>query len=170
MKKLFRLLFLVLLMLAVGLVAKDVSVKGYYRKDGTYVAPYHRTSPNNTKNDNYSTEGNINPYTGKPGTKPRDPPADAPAAPAQAAPSEAEKTPEAPANVSPAMTRKDRWHSLNSKMEAADVEKLLGKPETTEQATLLTWKYPDGEVVFANGHVLGWRQSSDSTADASERQ
>lgn len=47
----------------------DVSVKGYYRKDGTYVKPYHRSSPNKTDADNWSTKGNVNPYTGKEGTK-----------------------------------------------------------------------------------------------------
>jgi hypothetical protein len=45
------------------------SVSGYTRKDGTYVAPSHATDPNGTKNDNYSTKGNVNPYTGKAGTK-----------------------------------------------------------------------------------------------------
>ncbi len=50
-------------------VFADESVNGYYRKDGTYVQPYHRSSPNNTENDNWSTKGNINPYTGKEGTK-----------------------------------------------------------------------------------------------------
>jgi hypothetical protein len=50
----------------------QVDVQGYYRKDGTYVAPYERTAPNSTRNDNYSTRGNVNPYTGVPGTKPRD--------------------------------------------------------------------------------------------------
>ncbi|MCC6932576.1 MAG: hypothetical protein IT292_04895 [Deltaproteobacteria bacterium] len=39
------------------------------RKNGTYVAPHYRSSPNSTKLDNWSTEGNINPYTGKTGTK-----------------------------------------------------------------------------------------------------
>ena len=34
--------------------AGDVSVNGYYRKDGTYVQPYHRSSPNETVRDNYS--------------------------------------------------------------------------------------------------------------------
>lgn len=48
----------------------DVHVRGYYRKNGTYVAPHYRSSPNQTKSDNWSTKGNINPYTGKPGTKP----------------------------------------------------------------------------------------------------
>jgi hypothetical protein len=46
----------------------QVRVKGYVTKNGTYVAPYYRSSPNSTKLDNYSTKGNINPYTGKAGT------------------------------------------------------------------------------------------------------
>lgn len=44
-------------------------VSGYVRKNGTYVAPYYRTAPNSTKLDNWSTKGNVNPYTGKAGTK-----------------------------------------------------------------------------------------------------
>lgn len=50
----------------------DHVVSGYTRRDGTYVHSYHATDPNSTRNDNYSTRGNINPYTGEPGTKPRD--------------------------------------------------------------------------------------------------
>lgn len=50
----------------------DVYVRGYTKKDGTYVQPHHRTSPDNTRNNNYSTYGNTNPYTGQQGTKPRD--------------------------------------------------------------------------------------------------
>lgn len=42
-------------------------VSGYLRKDGTYVQGHYRTSPNATINDNFSTYGNINPYTGKHG-------------------------------------------------------------------------------------------------------
>lgn len=45
-----------------------VHVKGYYRSNGTYVQPHYRSSPNGTVLDNYSTKGNINPYTGKEGT------------------------------------------------------------------------------------------------------
>lgn len=45
------------------------SKKGYVKKDGTYVAPSYATNPNNTKTDNYSSKGNVNPYTGKEGTK-----------------------------------------------------------------------------------------------------
>lgn len=44
-------------------------VRGYYRNNGTYVAPHYRSSPNNTKADNWSTKGNYNPYTGKQGTR-----------------------------------------------------------------------------------------------------
>lgn len=52
--------------------AQDVYVRGYYRDNGTYVAPHYRTAPNSTVNDNYSTIGNMNPYTGEAGTKPRE--------------------------------------------------------------------------------------------------
>ena len=45
---------------------------GYITRKGTYVAPYHHTMPNRTRNDNFSTKGNYNPYTGKAGTKRRD--------------------------------------------------------------------------------------------------
>ncbi|MHA8054046.1 hypothetical protein [Aquirufa sp. OSTEICH-129A] len=44
-------------------------ISGYTNSYGTYVEPYYRTSPNSTINDNYSTRGNINPYTGSYGTK-----------------------------------------------------------------------------------------------------
>lgn len=47
--------------------SQDVWVDGYYR-NGTYVKGHYRTRANGTKSDNYSTEGNVNPYTGKPGT------------------------------------------------------------------------------------------------------
>lgn len=43
-------------------------VKGYTKKNGTYVAPHYKTPPNKSKFDNFSTKGNINPYTGKKGT------------------------------------------------------------------------------------------------------
>lgn len=46
----------------------DTYVNGYFRKNGTYVQPHYRTSPNGTTLDNYSTRGNVNPYTGKAGT------------------------------------------------------------------------------------------------------
>lgn len=47
-------------------------VSSYVTKSGTYVSGHYQTNPNSTRNDNYSTRGNINPHTGQPGTKPRD--------------------------------------------------------------------------------------------------
>jgi hypothetical protein len=43
-------------------------VSGYTTKNGVYVPPHHATNPNDTKLDNWSTRGNVNPYTGKAGT------------------------------------------------------------------------------------------------------
>ena len=47
----------------------DTHVNGYIKRDGIYVQPHYRTHPNSTQRDNYSTKGNVNPYTGKRGTK-----------------------------------------------------------------------------------------------------
>lgn len=49
------------------------TVRGYTKKDGTYVQGHHRTAPDGRKGNNWSTRGNVNPYTGKPGTKPESP-------------------------------------------------------------------------------------------------
>lgn len=46
-----------------------VTVRGYFRKDGTYVAGHKRTAPDGDFNNNWSTQGNVNPYTGEVGTK-----------------------------------------------------------------------------------------------------
>jgi hypothetical protein len=47
----------------------DHYVHPYATKNGTYVHGHMQTNPNHTKSDNFSTRGNANPYTGKPGTK-----------------------------------------------------------------------------------------------------
>ena len=65
-------LFLVAFLFFSVVSFSQVSVRGYYRSNGTYVQPHQRTAPNYTRNDNYSTVGNVNPYTGKAGTQPRD--------------------------------------------------------------------------------------------------
>lgn len=49
--------------------AQDVRVEGYYRKNGTYVQPHYRSRPDGNTSNNWSTRGNVNPYTGKAGTK-----------------------------------------------------------------------------------------------------
>lgn len=49
--------------------AKTVHVKGKLRKDGTYVKPHYKSSPDKSRYNNYGTKGNVNPYTGKKGTR-----------------------------------------------------------------------------------------------------
>ena len=49
--------------------ARTTRVKSGITKTGTYRPPHLRTSPNKTKIDNWSTKGNVNPFTGKKGTK-----------------------------------------------------------------------------------------------------
>ncbi len=49
-----RIVFAAIAALAFASVAHaQVSVRGYTRSDGTYVAPHTRSSPNNTTTDNY---------------------------------------------------------------------------------------------------------------------
>jgi len=68
--------FLGLLILAATLsifsTAEDVYVEGYTKSNGTYVAPHYRSSPDSSINNNWSTKGNVNPYTGEEGYIPRD--------------------------------------------------------------------------------------------------
>jgi hypothetical protein len=49
--------------------ASDVHVRGYTKRNGTVVRPYYRTRENSTQRDNFSTKGNVNPYTGRVGKK-----------------------------------------------------------------------------------------------------
>ena len=56
-------------LLVPSLASAQVYVQGYTRNDGTYVAPHYRSSPNSSTYDNYSTRGNVNPYTGQAGTR-----------------------------------------------------------------------------------------------------
>lgn len=58
--------------LLVGTAHADRYVNGYTRRDGTYVQGHYRSDANSTYNDNYSTRGNYNPYTGEPGYHRRD--------------------------------------------------------------------------------------------------
>jgi hypothetical protein len=61
---------LLLIVIFVGsLASADVYVEGYTRSNGTYVSPHYRSSPNGTTLDNYSTQGNTNPWTGSTGTR-----------------------------------------------------------------------------------------------------
>ncbi len=71
---LFKKVIVFLLLVVIGLSISNFSeaatrVRGYYRKDGTYVAPHYRSDPDGSFYNNWSTKGNINPYTGEEGTK-----------------------------------------------------------------------------------------------------
>ena len=48
--------------------AADTWVNGYYRQNGTYVQGHYRTAPDNNPYNNYSSQGNVNPYNGNRGT------------------------------------------------------------------------------------------------------
>jgi len=43
----------------------SVHVRGYFRSNGTYVAPHMRSAPDGNPYNNWSFPGNVNPYTGK---------------------------------------------------------------------------------------------------------
>ena len=63
-----KLATIVALIVASATVSADTYVRGYIRSDGSYVAPHYRSSPDSSRFNNYSTQGNVNPYTGQPGT------------------------------------------------------------------------------------------------------
>lgn len=67
----FFTIFAFLFSLITSAQQEDVHVRSYVRNDGTYVPNHYRTPKNETINDNYTTQGNVNPYTGKAGTIPR---------------------------------------------------------------------------------------------------
>ena len=66
-----KLIFALALVVGVCWICSDASAastRGYVKKNGTYVQPYQRTAPDRSKYNNYSTKGNVNPYTGKKGS------------------------------------------------------------------------------------------------------
>jgi hypothetical protein len=56
------------LAISTAAVGASTQVDGHVNKDGTYVPPHYRTTPDHSLLNNYSTQGNVNPYTGKEGT------------------------------------------------------------------------------------------------------
>ena len=46
-----------------------VRVRGYYRRNGTYVQSHYRSNPDGNFYNNWSTYPNVNPYTGSVGTR-----------------------------------------------------------------------------------------------------
>ena len=68
MKKLIIYIFLIFIS-EIIFCQGSVYVKGYFKSNGTYVAPHYRSAPDGNFYNNWSTYGNINPYTGKEGMK-----------------------------------------------------------------------------------------------------
>jgi len=61
-------LLIVLLLVGQAVMATaSHRVKGHTKKDGTYVMPYKKTNPDQKRSNNYSSDGNVNPNTGKQG-------------------------------------------------------------------------------------------------------
>lgn len=66
-----------LTILACGLVAlaspamaqTQHQVRPYVRSDGIYVQPHYRTNRDYTPNNNWTTRPNVNPHTGREGTR-----------------------------------------------------------------------------------------------------
>lgn len=148
-----RLLVVSCLFLFVTAEALAVHVKGYTRKDGTYVQPHERTAPNKTKNDNYSTRGNVNPYTGKVGTKPRDEDSAPKAQQNEAASATKEET--AKEADSPIVG----WLAVKSGMVESELKRQMGSPIAVEgKGGYEIWKYPTGIVYVKEQKVIAWKQ------------
>ena len=68
----------IILTLSIAIIAltafsqTTTTTSGYYKTNGTYVAPAVKTTPDRTNTNNFSTTGNTNPYTGTTGTKAAD--------------------------------------------------------------------------------------------------
>lgn len=58
---------LILLALLSTTATADTYVNPHFRKDGTFVQGHMRSSPDSSTYNNYSSQGNTNPYTGSQG-------------------------------------------------------------------------------------------------------
>ena len=63
-----KVIFLAATLLSLPALA-DNYVRGYVKQDGTYVQPHYQSEPNQYRRDNYSAQGNSNPYTGQQGSQ-----------------------------------------------------------------------------------------------------
>lgn len=57
------------LCLAEAAYAQDTYTHPYVKRDGTPVQGHYNTQPNQYRYDNYSSRGNVNPYTGQAGSQ-----------------------------------------------------------------------------------------------------
>ncbi len=63
--KLLLIMLFGLFLFSINFAEAYVRVRGYFRRDGTYVRPHYRSDPDGNLFNNWSFPGNINPYTGK---------------------------------------------------------------------------------------------------------
>lgn len=49
--------------------AQSVPHRGYMRPDGTYVPPHRQSAPDGSRYNNWGSKPNVNPFTGRPGTR-----------------------------------------------------------------------------------------------------
>lgn len=68
MKYIFAVIITLVSLVITDIAFAQVHVKGYTRKNGTYVQPHMRSNPDGNASNNWSTKGNTNPYTGAAGT------------------------------------------------------------------------------------------------------
>lgn len=62
-----KILLAIVILSTLSLSARAEYVQGYTRRDGTYVQGYYRSDRSGTATDNYSYQGNKNPYNGSTG-------------------------------------------------------------------------------------------------------
>ncbi len=64
------LIAIISLMIMPGVLLAQAYVHPYTRQNGTYVEGHYRTAPDNSRLNNWTTQGNVNPYNGNRGTQP----------------------------------------------------------------------------------------------------
>lgn len=68
-KALFCLAVAAITLAASAVAQADTYVRGYYRSSGTYVRSHYRSTRDGNFYNNWSTYPNVNPYTGRIGTR-----------------------------------------------------------------------------------------------------
>lgn len=59
----------VVLVMVTGAASAQIYQRPHIDKNGRYSEGGYRAKPNGTQFDNYSTKGNVNPYSGKKGSR-----------------------------------------------------------------------------------------------------
>ena len=70
-KKTYMKAIITAIIAAIGIstVSADVYVNSYTKKNGSFVQGHYRSNPDGNFYNNWSTKGNVNPYTGSIGTR-----------------------------------------------------------------------------------------------------